>query len=536
MSKAYKRHITIISIVTFFVLLVAYYFYHQNTQLIASDNCSMFPILLDFLNGNYLMENWVVGTASFAFTDTIWCLPGLLLGIHVPKIMSLCGALFHAALVSVLLYMLLRDEGERGNVKSTRIAVAITTIYLMLIAVVPYSGYTIENPTYLYLNLNLHAGAFMFMAIEMLLLFLWWKSDYKKKIYPILFTIYGILGQMSDSTPLMLFFGPLCVYAAYFLIWPKVEKNNKKNIFLIADSIFIVVVSACINKLIASIGGLTVLGTEFGFNKPDETISYVKVLAIKLLNLLGFDVKYGISFNPYLVIVCLIILLLAASVIYQLVLAIRSKPDKLGLLLALGIVSNVVGVLFIASGYDTVSARHIMAIPFFGAVLVAKMLFAISRKEKKMFTCALAAVLVISLGYGAYNLIKIKDLPSYGDDGEAVAEYIAQRGGETGYGALWVYTTISAYTDFETTLVPIRWDGLGNGFYKYNLLINTTWYDENDIHYIVLLSNEGDLYADGGNRTDFLKFAGEPDEDVVFGIYEVMYYEENLAQYCIRTE
>ena len=72
----------------------------------------MFPILLDFLNGNYLMENWVVGTASFAFTDTIWCLPGLLLGIHVPKIMSFCGALFHAALVSVLLYMLLRDEGE----------------------------------------------------------------------------------------------------------------------------------------------------------------------------------------------------------------------------------------------------------------------------------------------------------------------------------------------------------------------------------------------------------------------------------------
>lgn len=108
--------------------------------------------------------------------------------------------------------MTLSDEYERGYLKGFKIPSLFTVIYLMLIAVVPYFGFTIENPTYLYLNLNLHAGAFMFIAIEMLLLYLWKESDYTKNIYPVVFTVYGILGQMSDDTPLMIFFGPLCVY------------------------------------------------------------------------------------------------------------------------------------------------------------------------------------------------------------------------------------------------------------------------------------------------------------------------------------
>ena len=519
----------------FVILLTIYYIYHQNTQLVASDNCSMFQIMIDFLQGNYLMKNWVVGTASFAFTDTIWCLPGLLMGVHVPKIMSFCGALFHAGFVAVVLYLTLRDEIEKGSIKNCTMAFFASAIYLMLIAVVPYSGYTMENPTYLYLNLNLHAGAFMFIAIEIMILYLWWKNDYKGKVYPIIFTVYGILGQMSDGTPLMIFFGPLCVYCAYYLVWPNVDKNNKKNVFLIADSILIVVAAAAINKLITLIGGLKILGVNYALNTPGIAFRNAKLLVIRLLNLLGYDTKYGISITPYVVVVSLIIVLISLSVLFQLFMALKSKPDRLGLLLSLGIVSNVMGVLFIWSGYDTVSARHIMSIPFFGAALVVKFILYFTDKKRFATKMLVVFVLSISLFYAAYNIVKVKDLPNYNADGEAVAAYINEKGGGTGYGALWIYTTISAYTDFESTIIPIRWDGWGVGFYRHYLLINTEWYNESGIHYVVLQSNEGDLYSAGGNRTDFLKFAGEPDEDMVFGIYEVMYYEQDLSQYDLGT-
>lgn len=534
-EKTYRRTVTAICVLIFLALFSIYYVYHQNTQLVASDNCSMFQMLIDFLNGNYLLKNWVVGTASFAFTDTIWCLPGILLGIHVPKIMSFCGALFHAAFVSILLYMTLRDGYEKGNIKNNKVTAIVTLIFLMLAAVVPYAGFTIENPTYLYLNLNLHAGAFMFISIEILILYLWEKTGYKKKVYPIIFTVYGILGQMSDSTPLMIFFGPLCIYSAYFLIWPNVEKNNKKNLFLIVDSVFIVVMASVINKIVASVGGLTVLGIGLGVNTAGLAIRNVKLLIIRLLTLLGYDTYYGIRITPYVVIVSLIIVLIAISVVYQLVMAVRSNPDKLGLLLALGIVSNVFGIIFIYSGYDTVSARHIMSLPLFGSALIVKLVISVLGNKAKVARILIAFVLFVSSFYAIYNLAKVKDLPNYGDDGEAAATYIKEKGGGTGYGALWIYTSVAAYTDYESTIIPIMWNGYGVGFFSHYLLINTEWYEETDIHYVVVLSNEGDLYSDGGNRTDFIKFAGEPDEDMVFGMYEVMYYEQDLSQYYLGT-
>ena len=46
-----------------------------------------------------------------------------------------------------------------------------------------------------------------------------------------------------------------------------------------------------------------------------------------------------------------------------------------------------------------------------------------------------------------------------------------------------------------------------------------------------MLSDEDDAYAVDGERSDFIKIAGEPDEDRVFGIYEVMYYEDDLSEY-----
>ena len=79
-------------------------------------------------------------------------------------------------------------------------------------------------------------------------------------------------------------------------------------------------------------------------------------------------------------------------------------------------------------------------------------------------------------------------------------------------------------------MIPVWWNG-SPVLFNHKVLINTDWYDVTDIHYIVLLSDEDDAYAVDGERSDFIKIAGEPDEDRVFGIYEVMYYEDDLSEY-----
>lgn len=513
----------------FIVLFVVYYIYHQNTQLMAADNSSMFPMLLDFLGGNCLLKGWVIGSGSFAFTDTIWCVPFILAGVHYPVIMSICGAFFHAGFIAIMLWLVITDEYQRGNINKISYAIIAASVYLLLFAIVPYEGYTIENPTYIYLNLNEHSGTYLFIAVEILLLYLWRKSDYKNKILPIVFTVYGILGQISDNTPLMVFFGPLCIYSLYFIIWPDVDKRRKKDLFLICDSIFIVVSASLINKLISYLGGMEIFGVGMALNTPERILINLKMMIIKMMILFGYDTSFGIHIDGYVITVCLIVGMIAMSVLYQIVQAIRSKPDRLGLLLSLGIVSNVIGVVFIYTE-GVVSSRYILSVPFFGVALLIKMLLSVFKSNRLMRNLIFGFVLILSASYSVHNLIDVSKAPNYGDDGEAVAAYIDELGGGTGYSCLWTYTTISSYTDFRTLMIPVWWDG-NPVLFNHKVLINTDWYDVTDIHYIVLLSDEDDAYAVDGERSDFIKIAGEPDEDRVFGIYEVMYYEDDLSEY-----
>ena len=55
------------------------------------------------------------------------------------------------------------------------------------------------------------------------------------------------------------------------------------------------------------------------------------------------------------------------------------------------------------------------------------------------------------------------------------------------------------------------------------------------IHYIVLQSDETDAYSVLGARYEFIDIAGEPDEDMVFGKYEVMYYDRDLSDLLLVT-
>lgn len=532
-KRNYGRNVTIASFAVFIVLFISYFILHQNTQIISSDNTTMFPMIMDFLDGNHLLSDWNVNTSTYLFTDTLWCLPLMLLGVHVPTIMSLVSALFHAGFVSVFLFIILSDEKKR--IKSPLVALYAAGLYLMLFAVVPYAGYTIDNPFYLYLNLNGHAGTFLFMAVEFLLLHLWRESGYKNKVFPVIFTVYGVMGQMSDTMPLMVFFGPLCVYGVYSLVWPKLEeRNRKKDVFLIITPILIVAAASLINKIIGWCGGLKLIGVPMSLNTPDKIMANIKPMMIKTLILFGYDTKYGITITPYVVIASAIAVLVAASVIYQIALALRSVPDRFGLLLALGIVSNLVGFFFINTDGESAS-RYLMSIPFFGTALAVKFVLSFADRKETVKRILFALVFIIAFGYAAYNLVNIRKIPNYAVDGEAAAAYLEERGVENGYGSIWIYTAVSSYTDFDTLLIPIQWDGLGVGFYHHNVFTNPMWFDHDDIHYVVVQSDEDDLYSMGGVRSDFIKFAGEPDEDMVFGTYEVMYYERDLSVFSITN-
>ena len=92
--KKYNKKLYVVGCVLLFcILLYTYYKFHEKV-IVTSDNTTMLPLLKDWIEGNFLLRNWIVGTNNFFFTETIWCMLGLLLGMDSIDIVYFIPAIF----------------------------------------------------------------------------------------------------------------------------------------------------------------------------------------------------------------------------------------------------------------------------------------------------------------------------------------------------------------------------------------------------------------------------------------------------------
>lgn len=114
-------------------------------------------------------------------------------------------------------------------------------------------------------------------------------------------------------------------------------------------------------------------------------------------------------------------------------------------------------------------------------------------------------------------------------DAEEMANYIEERNLGNGYGDFWTASLVSSYTDFDDLVIQVYSNS--NGFAEYPELVSTKWYGEDDIHYVLFY--EDDTKNSMCRESDVTEFLGEPDQDVIIGAYELLYYQEDISEYLL---
>lgn len=137
------------------------------------------------------------------------------------------------------------------------------------------------------------------------------------------------------------------------------------------------------------------------------------------------------------------------------------------------------------------------------------------------------AVAVCSLIVITCRMTHIRYAPMYSENEIEVAKYLTEHEYGNGYGDFWCASLISCFTDFKLNVMPII--ASEEKLRAYNELIKVTWYEEKDIHYIIVKSNDKqNLFC---SKKDTVSVLGEPDQDIVIGAYEVMYWDYDITMY-----
>lgn len=538
-----KKTSVIISCLVFLVLYIYYYFLFLRLQCITSDMTTMFPLLRDWMSGNILLKHWIVGSNSFFFTDTVWCIPGELLGLAPIKTIGYAGALFHSGLVVLLLYVFLLDSDDcvsdtyLNSERHINLIKALSVVgYVVFSVVLPYSSVII------FLNINTHSGTLMFVAVEYLILNYWFnESNLKKSLLLALgYTFVGVLLFASDSFSLLFLFLPVCAFSVYYLIKYSIKKEkelfDKYLLFLFFNAVTMLL-GKFINDVNERFGGLVIKGLPMKLMLPSEAIKRIPLFYKQIFVIFGSDSESGNPALWYKSLIFVVTVLLGLAMIWQLLLAVKGRPDYKGFLLTLVILCNIAGCLI----FDVaVTSRYVVTVPVMGSLLIFRSIMLLPSCINIAFSCkryserialSLAVVMIVvsSLYFGS-NLNLDAELAQESADAQKVVEYLQTNNLGNGYAEFWCSSMISSYSNFDNLIIQVERGE--TGIVPCKVLVNEQWYDQTDIHYILLYAE--DEANTELNMYEVIESFGPADEDVTIGIYRLLYYDKDISDCLVR--
>ena len=234
--------------ITGIILLTAFYFgYHMKVSL-SSDSTTMFPLLKDWLSGNICLKDWIVGTNNFFFTETIWCIPGILTGLEAYKILYFVPSVFYALVVVLCCYIFIWNHKETVDLI---FRISCTVGYMASVGMISYGA------AYTLLNMNSHNGLYVFCCIEFILILRYIQEN--KKGCLTAYAVIGILTVFSDDVVLMVLIAPVIVLSLYYLLWDRQEQHRKYYLLLFVTGGMFITAKLC-RYLLEKGGGLVTRG------------------------------------------------------------------------------------------------------------------------------------------------------------------------------------------------------------------------------------------------------------------------------------
>lgn len=516
-----KKYIVWGSIAFLMICLAGIYVWYHKRVTLSSDSTTMLPVAIDWMHGNLLLKDWVLGTNNFFFSETFFYIPGLLLGISAHQLLSLIPAVTLTVFIALTCYVFIwKDKSFESNKEN----IIATVFYVLIIGSVAY------QTAYTLLNANSHNGVYVFISLEVLLLFLFIRD--KKKKYIIAYTIIGALMLFSDGVYLMAMIAPACGMCCYYLLVNFIKKDKEKMetyVWAFGATVVSFIGGKAISLLLGLVGGLETRGIAMHVVSLKEVIQRLHDYKSQVLVMWGYnsadDSFFGIIYNS---IVIVIFIATVVVFLYQIVDIIKGRIDGLKLILWLIVFFNVAGCLFT----DTVVFyRYIVPSYLFGTMLLVLSIRTLISKlsDIKELCIATGVVLIVSgILVSAYRFNEADKVPeNIMQDRQDVAQYIIDNNMGNGYGDFWIASVVSCYTEYKNDIYPIVSDE--NGLNSYIELIKKEWYEQKDMHYIIV--NKDDANNLFCKKEQAIALIGEPDKRQVIGAFEVLYWNNDISEY-----
>lgn len=489
------------------VLFILYGTYHRVIE-ISSDTTTTLPMSEDLLNGNILLHNWILGSNNFYFTEIVVYAFGKMFGISNSVLLGwIPGLFFVIMLVGIIV---LFDVAKYAPKK----CFVFVIVFVGIVGMIPYcSSYTL-------LNANSHNNLYAFIVLNLILLKLYFNSGKKYFVF-ISLIITALLGY-SESVSHMVYTAPMiCCCVVYW-----VRQRDRKIAIVGITTFFAVALEKIIYYIFNVFCGLETLGYPVHLSAasdiPARVIGWIKMFAI----LLGEENYLDSPITLQKVTVTFLILVLFFSLIY---LIIKLKDYSWVPVYSLFVVLwNSAACVF---SDVPIHYRYIVPSFIFGYAITALVIADITECKKKHGSRIFIIICIICIILNsAYNVYQITKAEEFGSDQKEVVKCINNNGLGNGYGDFWVSSVVSYYSDYSIHIYPITAEE--NFLKPYRELINKKWYDEKEMHYIVVYKeNERNGFV---NKKDAIEICGKPDKIFDESEYYILYWENDISKYCIK--
>lgn len=453
-------------------------------------------------------------------------------------------------------------------------AVCGSLCFVAAVGLFPYSmGYT-------YLNANSHNLLYLWIAIAVMCVCCYC-GDVGKKRYLIIYGILGVLMSFSENSTLMLLLGPVIMFSAVQLLLEKKRRGFYAG--LAGVSVGAYAAAKIWLALLEHFGGLVVRGLPMSLVLHpaavwNRFIEYSRVF----YTIFDFYGLHTIGLTSWVGIYNLMVFLGMLIFVLGIVMGVIGylKLPALDRLLVWMVVLNIAGCIFTNVA---VVARYMVPMVCFGMILGCRMMIrsfymlqeniAIRRQNRKqkekcddtetgkpeyraeikpesnsenrtgnksenkpenkpkgksvwMWAPAVFSVLLcgVMLYGGIFRCVNYKDMPVYGDSERQVVSMIEQEGLGDGYGAFWSASINSYYSDFKYHIYPVYIKN--NRLTNYYELVNKSWYDEKDKHYVVTYDHDNIYFS----VSELTKILGEADRVYECGTYMIYYWDRDISE------
>ncbi|GAA2383855.1 hypothetical protein [Dactylosporangium salmoneum] len=471
----------------------------------------------DLLHGNLGLAGWTLSDVSFYPTELVqYALIELVYGLD-QNVVHVAAAITYVLLI--VFAALVAREGATGRAAWARVGVVVA----VLLVPSPGSGFATV------LNVPDHTGTAVPLLLAALLfghrvrLGRWW---------PVAVTVVLTLAQVGD--PLAMYIGalPLATVSALRLlraIWTRAEKGPDARLLVAAAAS--VALSHAAVRLIGLAGGYRVHTPIAEFTTwdavPDHVMLMVRTTALDygayFPHLTGHHPALTLLYQTAGVVKLLLMAaaLLATVVSVARLLSRRGHGDRVAQWLAVAIAVNLAAYVASTQAGDMASARQVVAVLPFGAVLAARVFgdrLARIRVRGRIAAGALAAVLVAA--FGAQAAVA---RPAPIEAAEAAA-WLEAHDLRYGVGAYWASNTVTLATHGRVRVAPVT-DPVPRAFHWES---RAEWFDaaRHDARFVII---DTSLEHYGTVSGAVIRF-GPPKERVDLGRWTILVYDHNLLR------